>query len=80
MFCPGCDLRVETDVAKVTEQDEAERYRQWFDDADVRGDYGIEDAGDLVEVENGEWEIALRVDICGNCAVPIEARTYTHRP
>lgn len=83
MFCPGCDLRVETDVAKVTEQDEAERYRQWFDDEDVRGDYGIEDVGDLVEVENGDgsttdWEVALRVDICANCAVPIDARTYCH--
>lgn len=75
MFCPGCDLRVETDVAKVTEQNEAERYRQWFDDEDVRGDYGIEDVGD--EVKDG-WTVALRVDICGNCAVPIEARTYTH--
>lgn len=54
-----------------------------FDDEDVRGDYGIEDVGDLVEVENGDgsttdWEVALRVDICANCAVPIDARTYCH--
>lgn len=81
MYCPNCDLQSETDVARVIEHDEAARYRKWFDDEDVRGDYDIEDVGDPIEVEKGdgsaaEWAVALRVDICANCAVPIDARTY----
>lgn len=83
MYCPNCDLRVETDIAKKTDTEEAERYYRRFDDEDVRGDYDISEVGDLVEVENDDgsstdWEVGLRVDICANCAVPIEARTYLH--
>lgn len=83
MYCPNCELRVETEWSRITEQEEAERYHRWFDDEDIRGDYTVEDVGSWEEVENHdgsatEWLVAMRVDTCANCAVPIDARTFLH--
>lgn len=83
MYCPNCDLRVEAEFTKVTEQAKAQEYEHWFDSDDIRGEYDLDEVGKMVAVANGDgsttdWQVAARIDICANCAVPIEARTYCH--
>lgn len=83
MYCENCEIRVESEHSKITDPDEAERYYKWFDDEDVDGDYDISEVGEkrLVDNRDGsatQWQIALRVDTCVNCAVPQQARTYLH--
>lgn len=80
MYCPNCELRVETDFAKITDQEEVKRFRN-LDSEDVRGDYSLDEVGNVVSVENDDgsetdWQIAARIDICANCAETIEGRTY----
>jgi len=44
MYCANCDMMVETEANRVRENDEALRYKRWFDT--TKGNYDIEDVGD----------------------------------
>lgn len=76
MYCEHCDLAVETEWIRVMDAETAMHYRQWFDPSDIRGPYATSEVGSLVAKGGETFEVRMRVDLCANCAVPLDARTY----
>lgn len=75
MDCTNCAAAVESDSTKTSDPMEAKQYKDRLDSEDVRGEYALDEVGS--ENEDGNT-IYVRIYICANCAVPQEARTYTH--
>lgn len=70
-------MRVEDSHTIVTDHDEVQEYRDWFDAP--QGEYGFDQVGKTVVQNNEQWRVQLRVNICPNCAVPQRAKTYLTR-
>jgi hypothetical protein len=80
MNCPECGPHIEASTTFTSDPEEAQRYRRWFDEGDVMGEWGIGDVGDEVTHNGYERVVALRVETCPRCAVPRNAETKAALP
>lgn len=80
MYCPECDLQVETEFSIVREQEEAERRKRYLNDVEIRGPYDIDDVGQVElggpKVDSRKPKVCMRVDACANCSSYLDARTF----
>lgn len=77
MFCPDCEMRVETEFfTRKEEWTDNDDYH--YGDLEYNGDYPPQETGTTFHVDGKAWTVGTRVDLCMNCGYPLQVRTFLH--
>lgn len=79
MYCPECDLRVETEWSRFEDPEDAERLSVHYGAFDVEGPYRLDQVGSVTDpsTDGTVYRIGVRVDYCANCGAVVRVRTYS---